>query len=302
MLTKEQIGCAVVVCIPLFCILANVFIWMFYIFFGLIYIPYLLWMILVDRDTPQQGGRDFQFIQRLPPMKWFKQYFNASIIQETELNNDKNYFFIVYPHGLISMGSWCNFVATAKIRIATLNSNFFVPIFRELLLFAGFISCNKKSITHTLKYCKTSVVLIAGGAEEALHTNKGIVLDKRKGFVEIALKTGTPLVPVYTFGERKLYTIYDQQQDSFLWYLQQKLKGIFGCTIPIFWGNRAWLFPKQETLTTVIGTPIEIKQIDNPTTNQIDELHKTFRQALLDLHEKYRKHLHSDEPKLNVVF
>jgi 1-acyl-sn-glycerol-3-phosphate acyltransferase len=32
-----------------------------------------------------------------------------------------------------------------------------------------------------------------------------IILDKRKGFIRLALLTGTPIVPVFVFGENDLF-------------------------------------------------------------------------------------------------
>jgi hypothetical protein len=55
-----------------------------------------------------------------------------------------------------------------------------------------------------------SVGIVVGGAAEALEIHKefhGIVLDKRKGFVEIAIRTGSHLIPVFNFGENGLYHV-----------------------------------------------------------------------------------------------
>lgn len=48
------------------------------------------------------------------------------------------------------------------------------------------------------------MVLVVGGAQEALYARPGnyrLVLNKRKGFIKIAIQTGAALVPVFTFGE-----------------------------------------------------------------------------------------------------
>lgn len=302
---REKLACIIVVCVPLLCVLANVFVVVFYIVFGPLYIPYLLWMILSDREAGETGGRESRPVKKWQILEWFRMYFDATIHLEEELSKDKTYLFGVYPHGVISMGVWANFVAETdslqhlSLRVATLKGNFFVPIFRELLLWAGFIASSKKSLTHCLEQKKTSVALIVGGAEEALATNRGIVLDKRRGFIEVALKTGAHLVPVYTFGERRLYTVYDPAEGGCLSYIQKKMKGFIGWSIPFFYGW-LWIFPKQEKLITVIGAPIWVQKCENPTREQIDDYHTRFKEALLKLHEKHRALGKEDE--LKVVY
>jgi hypothetical protein len=53
-------------------------------------------------------------------------------------------------------------------------------------------------------------VLVVGGALEAANSDKDclkLVLNRRKGFVKLALRFGVDLVPTFSFGE---YSIYDQ--------------------------------------------------------------------------------------------
>lgn len=47
-----------------------------------------------------------------------------------------------------------------------------------------------------------------GGAQEALNARPGmykLVLKRRKGFVKLAIETGTPIVPVFSFNEVEVY-------------------------------------------------------------------------------------------------
>ena len=51
-------------------------------------------------------------------------------------------------------------------------------------------------------------MLIVGGASEAYNSDPDeirLVLNRRKGFVKLALQYGRPLVPVFSFGEAFLY-------------------------------------------------------------------------------------------------
>jgi 2-acylglycerol O-acyltransferase 2 len=190
----------------------------FFLFFwplGTVYICYLLWFILMDRDTPQKGGRT-PIGRRWSLWKLFRNYFPADLVVEGKLDASQSYVMGIFPHGVIGMAVWANMfnnvspaLSGIDYRLVTLKSNFFIPIAREWLLWLGAISSDKRGIMTALKQGK-SVGIVVGGAAEALEIHKdyhGIVLDKRKGFIEIAIRTGSHLVPVFNFGENGLYHV-----------------------------------------------------------------------------------------------
>ena len=54
----------------------------------------------------------------------------------------------------------------------------------------------------------TAAVLIPGGALEALNSDENtirLVLNRRKGFIKLALRFGVDLVPTFSFGENFIY-------------------------------------------------------------------------------------------------
>ena len=56
----------------------------------------------------------------------------------------------------------------------------------------------------------TASVLVPGGALEALNLNTDetqirLILNRRKGFIKLALKHGVDLVPTFSFGENFIY-------------------------------------------------------------------------------------------------
>ena len=56
---------------------------------------------------------------------------------------------------------------------------------------------------------KHSVVLIPGGVQECLHLGNGntetVFLRRRFGFCKLALQTGSPLVPAFSFGQSRTF-------------------------------------------------------------------------------------------------
>lgn len=83
----------------------------------------------------------------------------------------------------------------------------------------------------------TEMVLLAPSPPLVLQ-----VLNKRKGFVRIALQTGAKLVPVIGFGENDLFDV-EQPGPMRLW-LNRWTKTLFGFTLPnpqglgLFWGEK----------------------------------------------------------------
>jgi hypothetical protein len=54
----------------------------------------------------------------------------------------------------------------------------------------------------------TATVLVPGGALEALNSDSDkirLVLNRRKGFIKLALRFGVDLVPTFSFGEAFIY-------------------------------------------------------------------------------------------------
>ena len=267
------------------------------------YIPYVAWIILFDRSTGSNGGRQWLFLRRWGLLKCFRAYFDPSFVIEKPLDPNDLYIFGIHPHGIMTMALWANFVAeTAALReipfrMVTLSINLWVPFFRELLLWTGFIASDKKSVLRCLKKYKTSVTITVGGAEESLMTKSGIILDKRKGFIEIALRSGASLVPVYNFGEREIFPYtYEPGHNSWFFWCQRKLKALTWCTLPVF-----LFYPSPSVhVVTVIGAPIPVEKRKKPTQEEIDALHATYKKALLDLHERHREKY--GEPKLCIKY
>ena len=71
-------------------------------------------------------------------------------------------------------------------------------------------------------------ILIVGGALEALEGHRKeirLVLNRRKGFIKLALRFGVDLVPTFSFGEQFIY----EQADNAKGYNSYHL--ILGCSI-----------------------------------------------------------------------
>jgi len=130
------------------------------------------------------------------------------------------YLFLYHPHGVISMGANAGLMTNAchfdsvfpgiQRHGVTLNVTFWSPLFREWLLALGYIGASKATLTKKLTQ-GVSVVMVPGGAVEALHAHGSIFrlhICDRKGFVKLCMETGAAAVPCLGFGENHAFETY----------------------------------------------------------------------------------------------
>ncbi|KAB0800721.1 hypothetical protein PPYR_06460 [Photinus pyralis] len=283
---------------------------------------YIVWIYTIDKDTCDRGGRSNTWLRICYCFPRGLNYFPMKFINvaKAPLNAKRNYLFCCFPHGVMPLG-----VAGAFLtdyggfdecfpnhirRLATLRHFFSIPFYREYLLSAGQCSASENSLNYMLSYPGGGniVGLTVGGAEEALYAKPGnyyVVLKKRKGFIRVALRNGSPLVPVFSFG---VIDIYDQMSNPYLKRLQNYVKSVTGVALilPIGCGFlQDWfgILPKSRPITTIVGDPIEVSRIENPSQNQIEDLHSRFVEQLEKL---FNDHKHSyvrdaDNVKLIIV-
>lgn len=220
-------------------------------------------------------------------------------------NFDPKYahIFACHPHGIISVASIVNLVlncnqASNRIgipyRFLTVSANFILPFWRDLVLACGFISASPASAAWCLRK-GISIFIVVGGALEALDARPGsndLTLARRKGFIRLSLQYGARLVPVYHFGENELYDQYANPPGSLLRRIQITLIRWVGFTLPLFQGrgifnNKYGFLPHRVALHTVIGKPILIPHVPNPSSELIDYYHNQYIDALKQLYEEY---------------
>ncbi|KAJ1499926.1 hypothetical protein HMI55_004143 [Coelomomyces lativittatus] len=149
-----------------------------------------------------------------------------------------------------------------------------------------------------------ALVLCIGGAEESLLTQPGnvyLVLKKRRGFIKLALISGSALVPVFSFGENDCFQPYSIQSNPYFNHLLHCIKHWFGWTFPLCHG-RFWLFlPFRKRIVTVVGTPIFVPRVPNPSPELIETYHAKYIQGLTELWETF-KHKYSHQPNAELKF
>lgn len=284
--------------------------------------------------TPSQGGwsdnnRIRYWARSTFPFKLIQEYFNAELVRTAELDCNRSYMFIYHPHGIVAMG--CNTALTTEAcdfsinfpgisrSTCTLNASFFVPFYREWMLANGIISANKKTIINHL--CRgDSLVLVPGGATEALHAHPGVFrlyLKQRKGFIKIAIQTGCSVVPCLGFGENEIFhTVYDKNYASdhkervgflkAMFQFQTWLKGCLSFSTPI----ATHIFPRREKIVVVTGAPIHFDSVldsvkcdDVGAVNDelIDKYHSLYCASVQKLYDDNKRKFGVDGVELLIM-
>ncbi|PNH12928.1 Diacylglycerol O-acyltransferase 2B [Tetrabaena socialis] len=258
----------------------------------------------------------------------FAAYFPARLVKTADLDPAGHYLLVAHPHGILALSSWLSFATDATgfsaafpgvdLRVATLESNFRVPLLREYCLLHGLCGAGRAELNTILSGKPgQSVLLVVGGAAEALLASPGsydLVLNARKGFVRLAMKSGASLVPVIAYGETDTFHTYIPAPSSRAAAVIRSIKRTCGFSTPLCWGTglfggeflaaavqpyrtltlAGWGFlPLSTPLTTVIGPPLAVEQVPQPSDAQVDAVHaqyvRSLKQLWADTADKYGK-------------
>ncbi|XP_006193964.1 diacylglycerol O-acyltransferase 2-like protein 6 [Camelus dromedarius] len=288
-------------------------------------IPYFLvftkfWMVSVlalawlayDWNTHSQGGRRSAWVRNWTLWKYFQNYFPVKLVKTYDLPPKHNYIIANHPHGILSYGVFINFAteATGFARIfpgitpyvGTLEGMFWIPIVREYIMSMGVCPVSELALKYLLtqKGSGNAVVVVVGGAAEALLCRpkaSTILLKQRKGFVKLALQTGSYLVPSYSFGENEVYNQETFPEGTWIRLFQKTFqdtfKKIIGLTLCTFHGQGftrgSWGFlPFNQPITTVVGEPLPLPRIERPNKKTVDKYHALYISALRKLFDQHK--------------
>uniref|UniRef100_A0A673JQY3 Acyltransferase n=1 Tax=Sinocyclocheilus rhinocerous TaxID=307959 RepID=A0A673JQY3_9TELE len=251
---------------------------------------YTAWLIY-DWNTPKQGGRRSTWVRNWTVWKYFRDYFPIRLIKTHHLLPSRNYIFGYHPHGIFCFGAFCNFGTEAtgfskifpgiKPSLATLAGNFRLPVFRDYLMSGGICPVNRNSIDFLLSSNGTgnAVVIVIGGAAESLYCAPGmnsVTLKKRKGFVKLVYKQ-------VIFDDGSWWRTVQKRLQKILGFAPCLFHGC-GLFFPESWG----LVPYCKPIATVVGEPITVPKIEEPSQDVIDMYHAMYIRSLKSLFDNYK--------------
>ena len=162
---------------------------------------------------------------------------------------------------------------------------FKVPVIRDFFLAVGTVDGNHKTAEKLLNN-NNLLFICPGGMKEAMHSFPGkdvLGFKKRYGFIKLAVKTGSPIIPAYCFGINDIYS-----QPKLLLNFRYKITSKTGLPLTLPTGILG-LIPRRKKLILVIGKPLEIKKCNKPTEEMILGYHKKIVDIYDKLFSKYKK-------------
>lgn len=159
-------------------------------------------------------------------------------------------------------------------------------------------STNKLAIVNQNdEYTSNGVVLVVGGAQEALNARPGcykLCIKNRKGFIKVALETGASLVPVFSFGEVDVYDQPPNEKGTTLRKIQEMYKKWTGIAPALFIGRGFFqynfgIIPRRSPIHTVVGAPIEVEKNPSPSRDDVETLHDKFVKELEKLFNEHKE-------------
>ncbi|KAL2768604.1 acyl-CoA wax alcohol acyltransferase 2 [Daubentonia madagascariensis] len=267
----------------------------------------LTWLAF-DWKTPERGGRRFNCVRKWCLWKHYCDYFPLKLLKTHDISPSHNYILACHPHGLLSHACFGHFSTEtsgfSKIfpgitpYMLTLGAFFWVPFLREYIMSTGACSVSQSSMDFLLTHRGTGnmLIVVVGGLAECRYSQPGsstLVLKNRSGFVRVALRHGVALIPAYAFGETDLYDQHIFTPGGLVnrfqkWF--QRMVHIYPCA---FYGrgftkNSSGLLPYTRPVTTIVGEPLPLPKIENPSQEIVAKYHALYIDALRKLFDQHK--------------
>mmetsp|Transcript_9254 Transcript_9254/g.21384 ORF Transcript_9254/g.21384 Transcript_9254/m.21384 type:complete len:328 (+) Transcript_9254:68-1051(+) len=227
--------------------------------------------------------------------KGMHSYCNGELRLAATFEKDKNYLVGLHPHGLWTMCYhllWPQLVARFGILPMFIGADILlkIPFLRRHFRAYGMIGASREDVLWAMeqKYPHNVTTMCPGGIAEMFYgiSREQIILRKRKGFVKLALQKGAYLVPAYGFGTNQQFRRLIEA-GGLLAKLSSALK-----LSAVPWLDRFYIpfgpIPTTHKVIMALGPPIPVEKVENPSAEQIDELHTKFCNAMHELFDKHK--------------
>jgi len=212
---------------------------------------------------------------------------------------NKAVIFACEPHDLLPYSIFC-FHPCLKVlpgRVGETNAAlmtsavFKIPIIKQVYTWVKGAPVDKHTFLTRLQNGE-SLAFVPGGVQEVLNMDPKkpneipLYIKDRKGFVKLALQTGSPIVPVFFFGLHGSFGYYVPRG-----ILISKIARTIGFLPVLFWGRFGIPLgiPKPKKQHVVFGKPIDVPhQGDKVTNEMVNQIHSIYVEELCALFERHK--------------
>jgi len=203
-----------------------------------------------------------------------------------------------HPHGILCLGWGLNGIFNPKLincnNVSSKNNHwrwlgidpmFRLPFYSDFIKWCGADRCSKHYFESYMKD-EENFCLLPGGIDEQELFQYGkhqIAINSHMGFIKYALKYGYTLYPVYSFGEEYTYHAFNYKCALNL----TSKKYSFPLVLASGWFKTHLPIPYVK-LISVIGKPLNLPQINEPTYKDIQYWHSAYVKELVQLFDKYK--------------
>lgn len=207
----------------------------------------------------------------------------------SSMKSGTSYIFAAQPHGVLSFVGMCaatyNPIDTLSVPTAAASVVLHTPLLKNLMGIFNLVDASARNLQHLFKQGKSVLIYIGGIAElfKSCRSEERLYLQQRKGFIKLALKEkNVDIVPVYLFGNTSVLSV---MKHGPLAALSRKLQA----SLTLFWGKFYLPIPRDEKLLYVIGRPLELPYIPQPTQEDIDKWHGIYCEEVRKIFDMYKE-------------
>jgi 2-acylglycerol O-acyltransferase 2 len=206
------------------------------------------------------------------------------------------------PHSVMPFGSLLNIPAVntfvfRKFKGGTASVLRYIPMLRYLYLW-GAEECSGKNLAAKVQegYCVGVVSDGIAGIFKSDRNNEAFFIKDRKALARWCLKHGVPIVPAYSIGNSLAFYSWFDSFGILEWISRKTQVALF-----LYFGRMALPIPFRVCVTQLLGAPILVEKVENPTQEQVDAVHQQVLDAYVSLFETHKHALGWSERQLKLV-